>query len=186
MRVVFETSHEMSANTVSGSFVYAPVIGFTKLSVLAIYWSAFPTARYLKRAVVATGALVVGWAFACCLVGLMACLPIRASWTPELQPSARCINMNGYYYGLQIPNIITDVMILILPWKAVYDLSKSQGLQVRQTVALFGIFSLGIVTIVFDIVRLVVLIRTRNVSANSVAQRALMSVRSQNLRHASM
>lgn len=145
-----------------GSFVYAPCIGFAKLSVLALYWSAFPGARYLRQAITVTASFVAAWAFACCLVGMMACLPIHAAWDVALQSAgrARCIDYNKYYYGLQIPNILSDVIILALPWKAVYDMSKSQGLAMRQTIALFGIFSLGIVTVVFDIIRLVVLLQT--------------------------
>lgn len=142
-----------------GSFVYAPCIGFAKLSVLSIFWTAFP-ARYLRRVVVVTAAFVTAWAIACCLVGLLACIPIHAVWDIELQASgqARCIHLVKYYYGLQIPNILSDVFILILPWSAVRDLSR--GLPLRQRVALFGIFSLGIVTVIFDIIRLVVLVQT--------------------------
>lgn len=65
-----------------------------------------------------------------------------------------CLNMGRFYYGLQIPNIVTDAMILFMPMHAVWGLPISRA----QRLGLSGIFIVGFLTLVFDIVRLVSLI----------------------------
>lgn len=45
--------------------------------------------------------------------------------------------MNAYYFGLQIPNIVTDFVILFMPFKALVDLrlGLSKTLQVSSVLA---------------------------------------------------
>ncbi|KAL9088805.1 MAG: hypothetical protein Q9159_002916 [Coniocarpon cinnabarinum] len=108
-----------------GSFLYVPCIVFIKLSILALYKSAFPKPN------------------------------IHKSWTPGV--AGRCINLRRYYFGLQIPNIITDFALLFLPLIGLLDmrtaLGRSRALQIG------AVFALGLVTCVFDIIRFVVMLR---------------------------
>ena len=115
--------------------------------------SAFP-ARYMKVCVWIIGAIVTAWAIACCLVGLLACIPINAVW--DLSVKGSCINTYSYYFGLQIPNIVTDFAILALPWKAIFDMRLDRS----STIALSSVVMLGLLTCIFDIIRLVVLVQT--------------------------
>lgn len=50
-----------------------------------------------------------------------------------------CINMVSFYYGLQIPNVITDAVILIIPLKEVVglDLPANQKVGIALTCALW-------------------------------------------------
>lgn len=50
-----------------------------------------------------------------------------------------CLNMGRFYYGLQIPNIVTDAMILFMPMHAVWGLPISRA----QKLGLSGIFIVG-------------------------------------------
>ncbi|KAI9653573.1 MAG: hypothetical protein M1831_005955 [Alyxoria varia] len=135
-----------------GSWTYTPCVGFTKLSILALYWAAFPF-KYMRRSAIALAVIIIAWTLACVLVGLMGCLPIHKGW--DLQTPGKCINYKSYYYGAQIPNIITDFAILLLPLKAVLDLRLPAG----KTALMSGVFMIGLVTCIFDIVRLVSLVR---------------------------
>lgn len=135
-----------------GPIFYAGAIGFIKLSILSLYWSAFPR-KYMKICVSILSAVVIAWTIAVMLVAIFSCLPIKASWTPALRPTATCIDNVPYYYGSQIPNIITDFAILFLPLKAVYDLK----MPMKQTMQLSAVLCLALVTCAFDIVRMVVL-----------------------------
>lgn len=137
-----------------GPLFYAGAIGFIKLSILALYWSAFPR-KYMRISVSIMSAIVIAWTIAVILVAILSCIPIRASWTPALQPTATCINNPQFYYGSQIPNIITDFAILFLPLKAVYDLK----MPMKQTLQLSAVLCLALVTCAFDIVRMVVLVQ---------------------------
>ena len=121
-----------------GSFLYAPTIAFTKLSILSLFWVAFPL-RYMRISAIAIGSVIAAWCISCVIVGLVPCLPIHKAWHPELPGT--CINYYHYYYGLQIPNIVTDFAIFFLPFKAVWELQ----LPTKQKFLMSGIFCIGIV-----------------------------------------
>ncbi|RHZ49386.1 uncharacterized protein CDV56_103538 [Aspergillus thermomutatus] len=96
--------------------------------------------------------VVVLWCFGVCLIGAVICIPFWKLWEP-MTPGG-CIDLAKFYYGLLIPNIVTDAVIIIMPMKAVADLHISK----TQKILLSGIFALGFLTLVFDIVRLITLI----------------------------
>ncbi|KAK4962539.1 hypothetical protein LTR10_000165 [Elasticomyces elasticus] len=77
---------------------------------------------------------------------------MRKVWRPEVPGT--CINLVHFYYGLQIPNIITDIWIVISP---IRELTRMELTRKIKTGAI-AMFLLGTVTVAFDIVRLVVLL----------------------------
>ena len=123
-----------------------------KLSILALYWIAFPTV-YIRYSVIALSGIVTAWTIACTIVALAACLPIHKSW--YAQTPGHCIDTKAYFYGMQIPNIITDFAILLVPLKAISDLKLGKAMLPQ----LFSVFAIGMTACVFDIIRLVTLLR---------------------------
>ncbi len=85
------------------------------------------------------GTVVVCWGFTASLMGLLLCEPVDKAWRPETP--GQCLNLVRFYYGLQIPNIVTDVVILVLPLKPILSLRCSFG----KKALLGGIFGLGLV-----------------------------------------
>ncbi|KAK3666586.1 hypothetical protein LTR22_002530 [Elasticomyces elasticus] len=73
-------------------------------------------------------------------------------WRPDVPGT--CINLVQFYYGLQIPNIITDVWIVISPIRELMRMELTRKIKTGAT----AMFLLGSVTVAFDIVRLVVLL----------------------------
>jgi len=65
-----------------------------------------------------------------------------------------CIPIIPFYYGLQIPNIITDLLIIVVPIRETLRLQLNKKLKIGA----ITMFALGIITLVFDIVRLVALL----------------------------
>lgn len=59
-------------------------------------------------------------------------------WDPTVPGG--CINLAQFYYGLQIPNIVTDAVIIAMPMKMVANLHISK----TQKTVLSGIFALGV------------------------------------------
>lgn len=123
----------------TGSLIYAPAIAFIKLSILSLYYAAFPS-RYMKLSVWILAGTTAAWGLALCLTGIFSCTPIHKSWQPMTTPG-HCINEYRYYFGLQIPNIITDFAILLLPFREIYMLQ----LPVGQLLQVGGVLTLGIV-----------------------------------------
>ena len=83
------------------------------------------------------GAMVLLWCFGVCLIGAVTCIPFRKLWEPTIPGG--CIDLAKFYYGLQIPNIVTDAVILVMPLRVVWDLQMKRV----QKVLLTGIFMLG-------------------------------------------
>lgn len=109
---------------------------FIKLSILALYRRLFPT-RGMKIAVNTTSLIVIVWAACGILAGCFICLPTEKLWHPMMEGS--CISLGKYYYGLQIPNILTDAIILVMPMYIVWNLQISKA----QKLGLSGILVLG-------------------------------------------
>ncbi|GFN21654.1 uncharacterized protein AtWU_11463 [Aspergillus tubingensis] len=120
----------------SGSFLYTLCIAFTKLSILALYKRIF-SIRPMILAANSVGAIVILWCFGVCLIGGVVCIPLEKLWNPTIPGG--CIDLAKFYYGLQIPNIVTDAVILALPMKHVWNLQVPRA----QKIMLTGIFCLG-------------------------------------------
>ena len=69
-------------------------------------------------------------------MGLFSCVPVNAFWEKSLYPSSRCINIPGYYLGVAVPNIATDVVLLIFPLPLIWGLHLAKS----QKIAVTGIF----------------------------------------------
>ncbi|KAL4781101.1 hypothetical protein BJX76DRAFT_363881 [Aspergillus varians] len=135
----------------SGSFLYPACIACVKLSILAFYKRLFPI-RPMLLAVNIVASIVILWCVGVCLIGAVTCIPFRKLWEPSLPGG--CIDLAKFYYGLQIPNIVTDAVILVMPLRIVWNLQIPK----LQKVLLTGIFMLGLLTLIFDIIRLITLI----------------------------
>ncbi|KAJ5457865.1 hypothetical protein N7475_009253 [Penicillium sp. IBT 31633x] len=135
----------------TGSILYTCCIASIKLSILMLYRRIFPI-RAMKYAVNAVSMIVILWAACGIVAGCFTCIPTEKLWHPMLEGG--CMNLSKFYYGLQIPNIATDAIILVMPMHIVWSLPISKA----QKLGLSGIFILGLLTLIFDIIRLVVLI----------------------------
>lgn len=82
-------------------------------------------------------AIVFLWGFGVCLISAVTCIPFRKLWMPTIPGG--CINLPKLYYGSQIPNIVTDAIILVMPMNVVWNLHVSKA---RKSL-LLGIFALG-------------------------------------------
>ncbi|KAF7594151.1 hypothetical protein BBP40_010000 [Aspergillus hancockii] len=135
----------------ANSFVYTGCVAFIKLSILALYKRLFSTPRMIL-AVNVVAAFLLLWAVSVCVVGTILCLPVNKFWDPTVEGS--CLDAAKFYYGMQIPNIVTDTVLLIMPTKVVWALPISR----TQRLLLSGVFIVGGLTLIFDIVRLVAMI----------------------------
>ena len=116
---------------------YAPSIALTKLSILFFYARVFPLQEF-KRYLYGVGALVVSWWIACQGTTTFECSPIHFLWT-ESPSTGHCIDFPKYFIGQAVPNIATDLVLLVLPLPQIWKLN----LPVTQKLGLMGIFFLG-------------------------------------------
>ncbi|PTU24060.1 hypothetical protein P175DRAFT_0422674, partial [Aspergillus ochraceoroseus IBT 24754] len=135
----------------TGTFLYTLCITFVKLSILALYKRLF-SIRPMVLSVHIVAAIVIFWCYGVCIVGAFICIPLRKLWSPTTPGG--CIDLAKFYYGLQIPNIVTDALILVMPMRVVWNLQVPKV----QKIMLSGVFMLGFLTLIFDIIRLVALV----------------------------
>ena len=73
-------------------------------------------------------------------VAIFNCNPIDAYWDTQITNKA-CVTTLHYFLGTQVPNIIMDVAILILPLPYLWKTNISL---VSQKIGLLFVFTLGI------------------------------------------
>ncbi|KAJ6045004.1 uncharacterized protein N7446_003205 [Penicillium canescens] len=136
----------------SNNFVYTSCVAFVKFSILALYKRLFAI-RYMVVGVHIMTVVVLLWVVGVFVSGALLCIPANKFWDQSI-PGA-CLNPYKFYYGIQIPNILCDLIILLMPAKVVWSLPVPKS----QKVLLSGIFLVGGLTFVFDIARLYAMIK---------------------------
>jgi hypothetical protein len=103
--------------------IYVLSIPFPKLAILCLYLRLFTT-RISKAVLYATGSIVIATA----LFGIVAiffnCRPLNAFWNHSIQAKCTMDVMTTFRF-YSIPNIATDVVMIVLPVPALYKLNVS-------------------------------------------------------------
>lgn len=113
------------------SVYYFSTVGIPKLAILSFYLRIFTTKPYritvytLSSIVILTGILCVALSFG-------ACRPFAYNWDRSI-PGGHCIDESAFYRFGSLPNIITDVAILVLPLPLVWNLQTSRNVKVGLT-----------------------------------------------------
>ncbi|KAJ5432948.1 uncharacterized protein N7458_012104 [Penicillium daleae] len=135
----------------TGSILYTLYVASIKLSILMLYNRLFPV-KPMDIAVKVVSMVIILWAACGILAGCFTCIPTEKLWNPMIP--CGCMDLGKFYYGLQMPNIVTDAIILVMPMHTLWGLQISKA----QKTGLSIIFVLGFLTLIFDIVRLISLI----------------------------
>ena len=91
----------------------------------------------MRKIIVTAFVLVALWSISQLLVVIFTCSPIHKFWLPETPGT--CIPNLPFWYVNAAGNIVTDVIVFVLPLPALSRLNLRKG----QKVALIGVFSLG-------------------------------------------
>ncbi|KAJ5728211.1 hypothetical protein N7493_004541 [Penicillium malachiteum] len=119
-----------------------------KISILLFYVRIFdvPNFRILAWVV---GAIVLGHGIGVLFAAIFQCSPIAYTWDTTIVGGS-CFDQEAFYRYVSPPNILTDVFLLIMPLPFVWKLHT----QLRQKIALTGIFFLGSLGTVASILRM--------------------------------
>ncbi|KAL1633582.1 hypothetical protein SLS58_011034 [Diplodia intermedia] len=116
--------------------VYCTGVGLVKFSLLFMYARIFPLKGFRMGAYV-LGFITAGWVIAINCVSIFQCHPIKKAWYPLMDGS--CIDIKASFIGNAVPNILTDVAILIMPVAQVWKLQVTSA----QRASLVFMFLLG-------------------------------------------
>ncbi|KAI3331630.1 hypothetical protein HD806DRAFT_477917 [Xylariaceae sp. AK1471] len=127
--------------------VYFNVLAFLKLSILSFYGHIFPQ-RLFHYWLWAVSVLVASWDISFTFVTIFQCNPVSYAWDTN-QPG-HCINYGTSQLASGVINIITDILILVMPipliWKL--NITKQKKRQVTLT------FAIGCTACLVSVVRL--------------------------------
>lgn len=117
---------------------YWATISLSKLAICIFYRILFPQKSVFIILCLVAGILIFT-AVVSFTVGLAACRPFEAQWAATAVQAEKCINKEKLYVWSTFPNIVTDVVLLVLPLPIIWKLHTSRQLKI----ALSGTFLLG-------------------------------------------
>lgn len=117
--------------------LYCISVALPKISILASYLRIFTQQKIYRIVTYVVGAIIIANAFAGVVTSLASCHPFKARW--QFTFPAGCIDLLPYWRWISMPNIITDVIMLLLPLPIVWHLQVPGA----QKIALCGVFVLG-------------------------------------------
>ncbi|KAH9869189.1 hypothetical protein IAQ61_006394 [Plenodomus lingam] len=129
--------------------MYTFAITSTKLAVLAFYWRLFAVSARVIIWVVA--GMCIAWFIGIFFSVIFSCLPVHAAWDVTIT-NAKCIPIRSIYLGGSIPNVILDLVVVLMPLPYVWRLQAP----LAQRLILAGMFILGTFIAVVSLVRLII------------------------------
>lgn len=107
---------------VAQEFLYAFSITFPKLAIIALYLRIFMD-KWIRRITWLMGIIIAMNGFSIFITILSLCRPIAYRWNPSI--NGRCGDRMAFYRFASVPNLFTDVAILLLPWSTLCTLKMS-------------------------------------------------------------
>ncbi|KAK3318819.1 hypothetical protein B0H66DRAFT_622940 [Apodospora peruviana] len=129
--------------------------GLVKLSILFFYRRIFPSATFKVLSSILIG-LVCIWTVGFLFAYMFRCgTNFWALWAPLKDLVEKCYDGTPMFYTLTISDVVTDLMILSLPWYWIWRLNMSPA----KRWAVSGVFLLGFLEIGTGLARLVIFVQ---------------------------
>ncbi|KAL9115409.1 MAG: hypothetical protein Q9227_000730 [Pyrenula ochraceoflavens] len=129
--------------TAAQEYIYAFSVAFPKLSIIALYLRVIRD-KWTRRITWMLGIIVCLNLVASVITVSSICQPFEYRWDKTI-PGGHCADMMGFYRFISIPNIATDIAILVLPLPTLWGLQISNfrkvGILVTFVVGGFGIIT---------------------------------------------
>lgn len=110
----------------------------SKASVLLLYQSIFPHVA-IQWTCRGFNLFIALWVSATILIGALICRPFAMNWDPTI-PGGHCGNYVLAYTVTGVINLVTDVVVLVLPLPYLYKLALPR----YKKAVLIGVFSVGL------------------------------------------
>ena len=125
------------------SIEYSPTIMFTKLSVLFLYRRVFVPILWGVFDVIIRVLIVIICLFyiAITIVKIWQCIPRARAWDKSVEGT--CVDFSRLLNASGLFNTITDVLILLVPVKSVWNLNMKR----KQKVKIVAIFTVGLMCV---------------------------------------
>ena len=120
-----------SKSLIAFPILYAVSISLSKLVILVLLIRIFVSRRFKIVAYIVM-AIQIAWVTETLIVTLLGCVPLKALWDQTIV--GRCINLRAFWrYGTSV-NLITDLVMLVLPMPVIWRLEISRKAKLGLTV----------------------------------------------------
>ncbi|KAF2121791.1 hypothetical protein BDV96DRAFT_681862 [Lophiotrema nucula] len=133
--------------------LHLPAVAFPKICIVLLYLKVF-TNKWARMATWSLLFVIIATWFSYFIAVMFQCMPFAFNWDKTIS-GGKCFNVNVFSQSSSVPNIVTDVAVLLLPIRTVWDLKISVG----RRIGLLLIFLTGSVGIIASIIRTVVFSR---------------------------
>ncbi|KAI9744936.1 MAG: hypothetical protein M1818_001862 [Claussenomyces sp. TS43310] len=123
--------------TLAAEWLYLLSAALPKLCIIALYLRIFIQSSFRMICYVLGVAIILTFV-AGGLTGTLACQPLSYMWDKTVE-GGHCANLNAFFRWISFPNILTDLVMLILPLPFVWKLHASTD----QKIALTTTFLVG-------------------------------------------
>ncbi|KAH6964647.1 hypothetical protein DER45DRAFT_602170 [Fusarium avenaceum] len=127
--------------------VYNIALAVIKTIFLLQYYRVIPIRQY-KKTYIASVVLVTCWNLSQIFLNIFMCVPIASFWDVTIKGTC-ILNKSSFYVGAA-GNILTDILIMILPIPVLRSLKLGR----RQKWILMSVFCLGVFTCLISLVRI--------------------------------
>lgn len=131
---------------------YALCNGFAKLSLLTFYLQISPQ-TWFQYSAWATIGIVVCYSPIITLLLIFGCRPIEKAWDMTMVDGS-CIDRTALYIATAVTNIVTDIILFVLPLRMVIGLR----MKLSQKAMAVWVFAVGSMTVATSIIRLILLL----------------------------
>lgn len=115
---------------------YKVTVCLNKIAAILLYLRLFVSKDFRMACFVVMG-IIVAWSIGGVGATIWQCIPIEASWNKNID--GNCIDSNKFWIAYAVMNILTDVMVLVLPIPSIMRLQMSM----RDRLLLCCVFLLG-------------------------------------------
>ncbi|KAI1178435.1 hypothetical protein F4777DRAFT_537653 [Nemania sp. FL0916] len=129
---------------------YAIDVTLIKISILTLYLRLFKINPLFRKGCYVMMAFVLAWGIAVLLTTIFQCSPIAAAWDKTI-PKFKCFNLASFVIGSNVPNILADVVIIILPMPLLLSLKLSP---IRK-LGLVGLFLVAAIATIISLLRVI-------------------------------
>ena len=114
-------------------YTYPPAFILPKLSILAMYHRVFTTWPH-RVTVFALASILIVTEVMSFFLTTFDCRPFAYYWNKTI-PGGHCLDLNAIYQYFNLPNIVTDVVMLILPQSVVWRLCVTRNQKIGLAIA---------------------------------------------------
>jgi len=128
--------------------IYSICVAFPKLAILILYLKIF-LAKWSRFGCYLTATVLILTMVVNILTIIWSCIPIDHLWDPASSPNGHCSNAKAHFLYGPLPNIVTDVAMLLLPIPTIWNLHTER----KMKIGIYLTFLTGSIGLVTSIIR---------------------------------